>query len=271
MVGPADLSGEDEPRESGAIDPRNLVQDREGGQDPKTVADLFLPTRRSGYLMRERACMHANVRLLIFRDARSSHRWEVDAQRATIQASARRSRPTGQESQAPRCTPTLQRKKKGEKTSSLFVRIGKSEEQFMTQRIPCPAWLSAPATRPKPPSKLRHEARYETVRSRSRRSSAPSNDRADTAQYKNRVSVSPNASPAKMPEGCCKPRMSVGSQSLRNKEKRRRKVGVRSTTRGTSMRARASCVARIWIALSVERMCASCPGCAPKAPLDLGV
>ena len=42
---------------------------------------------------------------------------------------------------------------------------------------------------------------------------------------------------------------------------------VQSTRRGVLMRERASCVARTWIALSVERMCASCPGFAPKAPL----
>ena len=42
--------------------------------------------------------------------------------------------------------------------------------------------------------------------------------------------------------------------------------GVQSITRGASTRPRASCIARTWIALSVERMCASCLGCAPKAP-----
>jgi hypothetical protein len=41
---------------------------------------------------------------------------------------------------------------------------------------------------------------------------------------------------------------------------------VQSITRGASMRESASCVARTWMALSVDRMCASCPGCAPKAP-----
>ena len=39
-----------------------------------------------------------------------------------------------------------------------------------------------------------------------------------------------------------------------------------STRRGMLSRERASCVARTWIALSVERMCASWPGCAPNAP-----
>jgi hypothetical protein len=44
---------------------------------------------------------------------------------------------------------------------------------------------------------------------------------------------------------------------------------VQSNTRGASMRERASCVARTWMALSVDRMCASCLGCALNVPLRL--
>jgi hypothetical protein len=44
-----------------------------------------------------------------------------------------------------------------------------------------------------------------------------------------------------------------------------------STTRGLWRRERASCVARTWIALSVERMCAPCPGSAPNEPFVSGV
>ena len=46
---------------------------------------------------------------------------------------------------------------------------------------------------------------------------------------------------------------------------------VQSITRGASIRESASCVARTWMALSVDRMCASCPGCAPKAPWTMVV
>jgi hypothetical protein len=48
-----------------------------------------------------------------------------------------------------------------------------------------------------------------------------------------------------------------------------RERDVQSTRRGVLTRERASCVARTWIALSVDRMCASCPRCAPKAPFVL--
>jgi hypothetical protein len=58
---------------------------------------------------------------------------------------------------------------------------------------------------------------------------------------------------------CIHPHPSVSHRAYRG-------GGVQSTVRGTFMRWRASCVARTWMALSVDRMCASWPGWAPKAP-----
>ena len=70
-----------------------------------------------------------------------------------------------------------------------------------------------------------------------------------------------------MPEGCCRPRITArddehGIVGLGVVEGAGRgtDTDVQSITRGASMRPRASCVARTWIALSVERTCASCPG-----------
>jgi hypothetical protein len=45
----AHLGRQDEARERGAVDPRELVQDRQGGQDPVAVTNLFSRTVRRGY------------------------------------------------------------------------------------------------------------------------------------------------------------------------------------------------------------------------------
>ena len=67
-----------------------------------------------------------------------------------------------------------------------------------------PAWLSAPTQLPKPPSKCLHRSTYATVLSLYSRWTFPRRDRAFTAQYKKCVSTSPNESPEKTPDGCCR-------------------------------------------------------------------
>ena len=131
---------------------------------------------------------------------------------------------------------------------------------------PWPAWLSAPTTLPKPPSKFLHRSKYPTVLSLSSSPNRPSKDKALTAQYRNRVSTSPKESPAKTPEGCCRESM-TRSDKVSHGMSRWTRILAHLTTRSTSKRSRAFCITRIWIALSVERRCASCSGWAPKAPV----
>ena len=81
----------------------------------------------------------------------------------------------------------------------------------MRAHSPIAAWLSAPITAPNPPSKFRHRKMYPAVFPASSSPSRPRSERAFTAQYKNRTSISPYLSPANTPDGCCSDRMTGGA------------------------------------------------------------
>ena len=166
------------------VDPIELPNDRHSRQDPPTVA----------YLQVKLILVHVGrlspSRLRASPACRLVHRSGAGALRATSPSSPCPPGPSDPILLTPRCRRTLQG----------WVLILGIHAQVLQ---PCPEWLSAPGCVPKPPSKFWHLLIWATAFSRFRRPSWPIRDSADTAQYRKRVSVSPNRSPATEPSSFC--------------------------------------------------------------------
>eukprot|EP00955_Chlamydomonas_euryale_P072513 361420-Chlamydomonas_euryale.AAC.7 len=74
----------------------------------------------------------------------------------------------------------------------------------------CPACDSLPGVQPNPPSKFLHASTKCTAAGTSTASARPRIDKHSSAAYEKRVSISPHASPANDPSGCCRPATSAG-------------------------------------------------------------